>query len=205
VTRLWAGLFAAQGAMLMLSPSYFAHYGTFVAPSLALLAGAGTTTLLAWARTRSVVLGRLAPVAGLVTLALLTGHVLGHTEGRKVPAAMADHALAGVDCVAADSDAALVAADVLTRDLRHGCPLVVDVTGLTYNQDRGDLGPGPTPTERRRDPEWQRQIGAYFDGSGAVLLDQWRSDGLNGQLLAHLERHDLDLGKKSFQVLVPAA
>ena len=76
---------------------------------------------------------------------------------------MADQALAGVDCVAADSAAALVAADVLTRDLRNGCPLVVDVTGLTYDQDRGDLGPGPTPTERRRDLEWQRQIGRYFD------------------------------------------
>jgi hypothetical protein len=203
--RLWAALLAAQSAMLMLSPSYFGHYGTFVAPSLALLAGAGTASLLAWARTRSVALGRLAPVAGLVAMVFLTGHVIDHTEGRRVPAAMADQALAGVDCVAADSDAALIAADVLTRDLRHGCPLVVDVTGLTYNQDRGDLGPGPTPTERRRDLEWQHQIGNYFDDSGAVLLDQWRSDGLNGQLLAHLERRDLDLGKKSFQVLVPAA
>ncbi len=204
-TRLWAALLAAQSAMLMLSPSYFGHYGTFVAPSIALLAGAGAASLIAWARSRSVVLGRLAPVAGLVAMVLLTGHVLDHTEGRRVPAAMADQALSGVDCVAADSDAALIAADVLTRDLRHGCPLVVDVTGLTYNQDRGDLGPGPTPTERRRDLEWQRQIGRYFDDSGAVVLDQWRSDGLNGQLLAHLERRDLDLGKKSFQVLVPAA
>jgi alpha-1,2-mannosyltransferase len=204
-TRLWAGLFAAQGAMLMLSPSYFGHYGTFVAPSLALLAGAGTASLVAWSRSRSVALGRLVPVAGLVAVALLTGHVLDHTEGRRVPAGMADQALSGVNCVAADSDAALIAADVLTRDLRHGCPLVVDVTGLTYNQDRGDLGSGPTPTERRRDPEWQRHIGRYFDDSGAVLLDQWRSDGLNGQLLAHLERHDLDLGTRSFQVLVPAA
>jgi alpha-1,2-mannosyltransferase len=204
-TRLWAALFAAQGAMLMLSPSYFGHYATFVAPSIALLSGAGTASLLDWARTRSVLLGRLAPVTALVAMVLLTGHVIDHSEGRKVPAAMADQALAGVDCVAADSDAALIAADVLTRDLRHGCPLVVDVTGLTYNQDRGDLGAGPTPTERRRDLEWQRQIGRYFDDSGAVVLDQWRSDGLNGQLLAHLEHHDLDLGKKSFQVLVPAA
>ena len=47
--------------------------------------------------------------------------------------------LAGARCVAADSAAALVVADVLTRDLRDGCPVVVDVTGLTYDQDRGDL------------------------------------------------------------------
>jgi hypothetical protein len=197
--RLWLALLLAQGALLLLSPSYFAHYGTFVAPALALLAGAGADVLL-----EAVARPRLAPVVGLVALAVLSVHVVTQPEGRPAPEEQAETELAGVRCVAADSAAALVAADVLTRDLRDGCPVVVDVTGLTYDEPRGDLVAGPTPYARRRDAAWQRTVTRYFDRSGAVLLDQWRHDGLDPQVLTALERRDVVLGRRHFEVLVPA-
>jgi hypothetical protein len=203
--RVWAALLAAQGALLLTSPSYFAHYGTYVAPALVLLAGSGADAVLRAVEVRTAAFRPLVPALGLVALAVLSAHVVTQPEGRRVPARTAEDALSGVRCVAADSAAALVTADVLTRDLRDGCRLVVDVTGLTYDQDPGDLGAGPTPRERRRDLEWQASVARYFAGSGAVVLDQWRHDGLDGRLLAGLERRDVELGKPSYRVLVPAS
>ncbi len=202
--RPWAALLAAQGGLLLASPSYFGHYGTYVAPALALLGGAGADAALTAGSARLQVLRPLAPALALLALALLSVHVVTQPEGRRLPAGSQD-ALSGVRCVAADSAAALVTADVLTSDLRHGCRVVVDVTGLTYDQDPGDLGSGPTPRERRRDLEWQRSVAGYLRGADAVLLDQWRSDGLSARLLAGLERRDLELGKPSYRVLVPAS
>jgi hypothetical protein len=203
--RVWVALLVAQGALLLAGPSYFAHYGTYVAPALALLAGAGADAFLGAAVGPRAAFRPLVPAVGLVALAVLAAHVVTQPEGRRVPARTAADALSGVRCVAADSAAALVTADVLTRDLRDGCRLVVDVTGLTYDQDPGDLGAGPTPRERRRDLEWQASVARYFAGSGAVVLDQWRHDGLDDRLLAGLERRDVELGRPSYRVLVPAS
>ncbi len=203
--RPWSALLATQGGLLLASPSYFGHYGTYVAPALALLGGAGADAVLSAGSARLPALRPLAPALALLALAILSVHVVTQPEGRRVPAGATEGALSGMRCVAADSAAALVTADVLTSDLRHGCRLVVDVTGLTYDQDPGDLGSGPTPRERRRDLEWQRSVAGYFQGADAVLLDQWRSDGLSARLLAGLERRDLELGRPSYRALVPAS
>ncbi len=200
--RLWALLLVAQGGLLLTSPSYFGHYATFVAPALALLAGAGADLAVAAVPVRPAPLRLWAPAAGLVALAALSAHVVTQPEGRRVPPGAAA-AFSGLHCVAADSAAALVTADVLTRDLRNGCPVIVDVTGLTYGQDRGDLGSGPTPRERRRDAEWQRAMRRYFAAADAVVLVQWRSDGLAAPLLTELEHRFLELGKPSYRLLVP--
>jgi hypothetical protein len=205
-TRVWAALLAGAVLTLLTSPSYFGHYGTFAAPALALLVGAGADTVLSRLAVRTPVVRPLAPALGLVVLAVLAAHVVTHAEGRRPPpeSAMADQ-LAGARCVAADSAAALVAADVLSRDLEQGCPVVVDVTGLTYDQDRGDLRSGSTPTARRHDPEWQRSVDRYLTGASAVLLDQWRSDGLDPKVLTRLEHRDLELGRPSYRIFVRAS
>jgi hypothetical protein len=121
-----------------------------------------------------------------------------------VPEQTATDALAGIRCVAADSAAGLATADVLSRDLEHGCTVIADVTGLTYDQDRGDLPAGPTPQARRRDGEWQHGVARYFAQAGAILLVQSRADGLTTGLTTRLERRFLELGRPSYRVLVPA-
>ena len=206
VTRVWVALLVGAVLMLLASPSYFGHYGTFAAPALALVVGAGADTVLSWLAVRAALVRPLVPALGLVALALLGAHVVLQPEGRRPPPerAMADE-LSGARCVAADSAAALVAADVLSRDLRDGCPVVVDVTGLTYDQDRGDLTSGPTPSARRHDPEWQRSVDRYLTGASAVLFDQWRSDGLDPKVLTRLEHRDLVLGRPSYRVFVRAS
>src|SRR5207237_10103771 len=107
--RVWAALLAGQGALLLTSPSYFAHYGTYVAPVLALLAGAGVDASLAALvdhRAHRVALRPLVAAVGLGALAVLSAHVVTQPEGRRVPARTAEDALSGVRCVAADSAAA---------------------------------------------------------------------------------------------------
>jgi len=206
VTRVWAALLVVAVLMLLTSPSYFGHYATFAAPALALVVGAGADTVLSWLTVRAPVVRPAVPALGLVALAVLGAHVVLLQEGRRPPpeSAMAAE-LAGARCVAADSAAALVAADVLSRDLRRGCPVVVDVTGLTYDQDRGDLAGGPTPSARRHDPEWQRSVDRYLTGASAVLFDQWRGDGLDERVLTRLEHRDLELGQPSYRVFVTAS
>jgi alpha-1,2-mannosyltransferase len=203
-TRLWAALLAGAVLLLLTSPSYFGHYGTFAAPALALLVGAGADTVLSWLAVRTPVVRPLVPALGLVVLAVLGAHVVTQAEGRRPPpeSAMAD-ALAGARCVAADSAGALVAADVLSRDLQNGCPVVVDVTGLTYDQDPGDLTSGPTASARRHDPEWQRAVDRYLTGAEAALFDQWRSDGLDAAVLTRPGHRELELSAPSFRIFVP--
>ena len=203
-TRLWAALLGAELGLLLVAPSYFGHYGTFVAVPLALLAGAGADAAATWAAGWAPGWSAVVPVAGLALLLMASVHVVTQPEGRRVPVATVDSALAGAHCVAADSAAALVLADVLTRDLRDHCLVVVDVTGLTYDQDRGDLPSGRTPSARRQDHEWQRSVDHYLSAADAVVLDQWRSDGLDARELARLEHRDLELGKPAYRVLVPA-
>jgi alpha-1,2-mannosyltransferase len=204
-SRLWMALATAQFAMLLGAPSYFSSYACYAAPALALLVGAASSEVRDAVRRWSPGWAALAtPVVGLCALLVLADHVLAQSEGRRFPAAATAAALRGVPCVAADSAAALIAGDVLTRDLRDRCPLVVDVTGLTYNQDTGDLPAGPTPLARLRDVEWQHLVTRYFDGSGAVLLDQWRDDGLHASVLAGMRVEDGRVGGKRFTVLVPA-
>ena len=137
VTRVWAALLVVAVLMLLASPSYFGHYATFAAPALALVVGAGADTVLSWLAVRAPVVRPAVPALGLVALAVLGAHVVLLPEGRRPPpeSAMAAE-LAGARCVAADSAAALVAADVLSRDLRRRVP-------GGGRRDRPDLRPGP--------------------------------------------------------------
>lgn len=199
-TRLWAALLAATGSTLLLSPSYFAHYSAFAAPPVALLAGAGVAAAAEGSAAR--VLRPAVAVAGPAVLALLAAQVVSHPEGRPVPAAATARALAAARCVTADSTAALVASDVLTRDLRRGCPVVVDVVGLPYDQDRGDLPQGATTAARRRDAEWQREVDRYLARGDAVLLERLGGDGLDPWVVSGLERRYRVGGSPAYRVLV---
>ena len=91
-TRCLGRPLAAAALLLLTSPSYFGHYGTFAAPALALVVGAGTDTVLSWLAVRAPVVRPLVPALGLVALAVLGAHVVPQPEGRRPPpeSAMAD-------------------------------------------------------------------------------------------------------------------
>jgi alpha-1,2-mannosyltransferase len=185
--RPWVSLLAAQTGLLLASPSYFTHYATYVAPATALVVGGVAGLSFLWLRLHAA---RLRPVSTLVAAAVLA--FVGtasqyHSEGGfSGPDRAVRRALSDARCVTGDTTATLIAADVLSRDLRRGCPLIVDVTGVTYTQAPGDLAQGNTVIARRHDLSWQHRITRYFLNSDAVIVQRGNPDGLDQATLARL-------------------
>lgn len=186
--RVWVVLLGAQATLLLVGPAYYDHYATFAAPALAVVIGAAAG--LAWhaARARVPTLAPAVAGLGLVALAVVGAGGMAHREGRAVPGAQVHRVVASVRCVRADSVAALALTNVLSRDLDRGCPVTVDVTGLSYDQRGARLGDGRPGATRRANPAWQRYLRRYLAGPGAVLLVQTGADGLGADARAVLTR-----------------
>lgn len=207
VARMWCVLLAAEATMLLTSPSFFGHYGSFTGPGLALTCGVLVDALVGATRSRQHRLSGLTRpalmAAGALGLLVMSAHVVLEPEGTTGPdQSRVAAAVAASRCVAADSAIALVAADVLSRDLRRDCPVVVDLTGYTYDQDRGDLRAGPTPRARRLDREWQARATAYLGGADGLLLIRARADGLGRRTLSVLRGNDRVVLPPPYEVLV---
>lgn len=174
--RVWVALLAVQSALLLVGPAYYDHYATFVAPALCLVAGSAVGIVVVHVHVRW---WRPIPVVAVSCLALALLPIVGpvHRQGRRLPTARVAEAVGAVRCVRADSSAALVATNLLTRDLRRGCPLALDVTGVTYDVDSSLLHDGRPGAARRADPAWQRFLGSYVTGANAFLVVQAHADG----------------------------
>jgi hypothetical protein len=81
----------------------------------------------------------------------------------------------------------LIATNLLSRDLRRGCPLALDVTGVTYDLDPSQLPNGSPYAARRADPAWQQFLGSYVRGAEAFLVVQSPADGIGPQVRAILD------------------
>jgi hypothetical protein len=57
---------------------------------------------------------------------------------------------------------------VLSRDLRNGCPVRIDVTGCTYDRDRMSVDGFEVP--RLLNSRWQRDITGYLLSGQAVIV-----------------------------------
>jgi alpha-1,2-mannosyltransferase len=174
--RVWAALLVLQSALLLVGPAYYDHYATFVAPALCLVVGSALGIVAARLDVRW---WRPIPVVAVSCLVLALLPVVGpvHREGRRLPTARVTEVVGAVRCVRSDSTSALVATNSLTRDLRRGCSLALDVTGITYDMDSSQLRDGRPGAARRADPAWQRFIGSYARGADAFLVVQARADG----------------------------
>ena len=78
----------------------------------------------------------------------------------------------------ADSPAALILANVLTRDLDRRCATRIDVSGATYNLDEV-LGANGRMVPRVRNPLWQNDLTAYLLSGQAAIVARARDDGLD--------------------------
>ena len=163
--RIVVGLLAATGAVLLASPSYFLHYAEFVAAPVALVVAYAFQQIADWAGTkhRSVRL-----VAGSLIAAPLAVLVIGAssiTYGRQVAWVNQDTVADIPGCVYADDPSGLIAFNVLSSDLRRGCRVWVDMTGLTYEPAVR------RPVPRLSNPVWQRDLVGYLSsGSAAIIL-----------------------------------
>ena len=115
--------------MLLLTPTWFAHYAALTAPVIAITAGAAGQQLFASSRNGDR--GHFASVPRLVLpplhwarpLPLALADVGERFPRRPLAAALAPSA----GCTTSDYVTALILTDVLSRNLRRGCPLVADL------------------------------------------------------------------------------
>jgi len=166
--RLYAFCLVAALATLLAGPSWFAHYPTLAIGPMALVLGVAVGRLNAVAgRVGRFVMAVL--VAGLVAAGAVAQ--LGQPEGRPFPVETVTRALADrPGCVTTDNPVALILTDTLRRDLRRGCPLVVDLSGYVYDILRAHGG----AADREDNPAFQRELIRYL-GSGhtTVLMRLW--------------------------------
>ena len=159
-------LLVALVVLQLSTPSWFPHYAGVSAGVLAVTIGAAASVVLdalgsaVW-RTVVVGLGLLGLTAAAVQLSFVE---FGERfPGRKLAVTVAP--LPG--CVTADDPGALLGMDVLGRNLRRGCPLVLDLGGHSY-----DYRPR---LPRNRDPRWQRFFLDYMSSGEATMKSRYHT------------------------------
>lgn len=130
-------LFLAAVAVLLKSPPVYVHYGSFIAPSFAILLGVGAAEAVRLIhRTRSAVPRRLGEgiVAVVITgiLVLLGQEPATAQVGDRTPQRIATLARGLPGCVAYDEPSTALALNLVSRDLQRGCPFIVDMGAVTH-------------------------------------------------------------------------
>jgi alpha-1,2-mannosyltransferase len=200
--RPWCALLVAQSALLITSPTYYPHYSTYVAPALALLVAASADLVQARLRQVTTTWVPAALTAAVLAAVCLLASTGLRGEGRPAPAAAARAVLSTARCVAADAPATLATADLLTHNLRHDCPVLIDPTGLVYDQDPGDRPAGSSWRTRRGDVAWQQLIARWFASSEAVIVQHGNPAGLSPTTLQDLARGRTATSHQRYEVYV---
>ena len=166
--RILAVLAIAATAILLVSPSWFAHYTALTAPFLALCIG------VAGGRLTGLLRGRWPKVAVVAVIVL---GVVGTNEandrtpyGVRVPAGLDLAADTVKGCVMADDQGTLIEMNILSRNLRDpSCDVWPDVTGWTY--DPRDLARNAQGKllDRRLNVRWQRDVVAYLRSGDSAI------------------------------------
>lgn len=165
--RRSVALLAATGIVLLISPSFFAHYVAFTGPWMALVLGIGAGVVLERIRRRVLVAGLGVLLAAVVAAPTLERDLAPPA----VTPSLAPIAAAAIQvdgCVRSDDPGLLAAIGTLSRDLGHGCEVWPDVTGWTFER------PGfPVVSDDRPDSEiWQRFVSRYLLSGDAVIVDR---------------------------------
>ena len=173
-------LLVTQTALLLQVPSYFQFYAVFVVPAAALTVAVASEQVAGWQarRGRSP---RIAGVGALSAAVAVAGVVLVPIRveaGRPFPGRQLGAAAGRQRCVLSDTPIALIEMNVLSRDLRNGCVVRIDVTGYTYE---GEIARGPDgkPLSRQKDAAWQHQVLGYLTSGDALVLARPET-GLSG-------------------------
>jgi hypothetical protein len=108
--------------------------------------------------------------------------------GDAFPAASLRRAVAHARCVTTDSVGVLALLDVLGRDLRHRCPLLIDPGGLTHDRDAAPPLADGLQAPRRTDLRWQREVNTYLRSGQVEVLVRRHVDGFDSSINRRLRR-----------------
>jgi hypothetical protein len=170
-----------NGLVLLASPSYFPHYAVLVAAPLALTLAVAVGELARRSRGGPLLLRAAAAVACGAVVLTLAATRLTHGYGEPIPRERFGEAVAGSRCVVADEPGTLAVLDVLSRDLSRGCPLPVDLTGITYDRD-AEWRPDGRHVSRTRNQAWQRDLRAYLSSGQTLILTRRAGTGMGPEL-----------------------
>lgn len=186
--RLWVALLACLVTLVLLSPTYFLHYSGVVTPVTALALGTATAVVLRRV-PRGVPWLPAAATATLLAVVVACGAAgMQRRFGTAFPAGSIGPVARAVNgCVTADDPTVLALLDVLSRDYRSGCRVWVDVTGLTYDVDRGRR-PDGSYLPRRQNRPWQRDLLGYLTSGAATMVVRGDADRLSSSSAAVLSR-----------------
>jgi hypothetical protein len=169
--RVIVAVLVVNFIVLLASPSYFEHYAALTAAPGALVLGIGASRALAL--PRRAVVSRWLGLAGVLVVLGYGVAVMAHPQGKQFPSAVFDAALP-TGCITSDDPGALIQLNRLSSDLRSGCRLPVDVTGITYDTLHRTAPDGKV-IGREANLAWQDWIQTYLSsGSGFVIV---RPDG----------------------------
>jgi hypothetical protein len=187
-----------NGVVLLAAPSYFPHYAVLVAAPLALTTAVAVSELV-----RSTPRGGLLHDLGAALLcgAVLTALALTrptHGYGSPLPDQFRA-AVVSSRCVVSDEPGTLAVLDVLSRDLARGCPLPVDLTGITYGRD-ARWRPDGTPVPRPRNPAWQRDLRSYLTSGQTLILTRRAGTGMGPGLRRLVHRMPVIASGRGLQV-----
>jgi hypothetical protein len=171
-------LLAAMVIMLLVTPTWFAHYAALSAPVLAITAGAAGQQLLNLVQKQRWRPLRLGAVALLATAPLIAALPLALADvGERFPRRPLTAALASSPgCTTSDYVTALILTDVLSRNLRRGCPLVADLGGVSHDM----AASGVSRLSRGRNAAFQRFVLAYLaSGDRTMVMRFERNAGLS--------------------------
>ncbi|WP_425956757.1 hypothetical protein [Xylanimonas sp. McL0601] len=167
--RLWVVLLGVQVAVLVLSPSYFTHYAALAAPSLVLVVASAVASAPRLSRA-SIAVAACAGLACATVSALSPSAV-------PFPAQTVRALLPTAGCVRSDSPGALVLLDLLSRELKSGCTVLVDLSGISYDR-RGRSATGPV--SRRSNRLYQEEAVDYLASGSSAVLVRGLGDGFSG-------------------------
>ena len=185
-TRSWIALVFVQATIVMSTPSFFGDYPAFVAPAAALSLGTGLSLVITQLLRRGVAYRPTLAVVALGVLALGTVSA-GLPRGQPLQLAGLRADVAAARCVSADSTALLVLTGAMRRNAEHGCPLVVDPTGMSYDAIRGQAHP-PSRNWRYHVPAYQQAMAAYYTSGDVALFVRLRADQLTARTRAVIRR-----------------
>jgi hypothetical protein len=181
--RFAVSLLGVEVIVLLLSPSFFGYYAAFAVPGLALVVAQVVRRVLGGSR---VVVGVVLAVVPLLALSASLGVDALVVTSAPFPRARLERAAAPARCVTSDSPDALVLTDLFTRDLRRGCRVPVDLSGLTYDRDALPHRPDGTAVPRSHNARWQRDLGSYLLSGQAIFVLRPRGDGGYGSAVHRL-------------------
>jgi hypothetical protein len=164
--RVLVWILAVNLAVLMQAPPFYQHYAALTAAPATLVAAVAVSR---FERLPRAVM-HTGVTAAVALILVSAAAVITTPTGHRFPAAFAP--LAPPGCTTADTPEALIDMNRLSSDLRAGCPLPVDVTGITYDRLSAT-------TDRRLNIPWQHYLVNYLLSGSSFAVARGKYDEID--------------------------